>query len=71
MSILKKYNIIKDGDESEIVNEVRLKEYAQNLYTANRDDETPPPCEKVLTVEQAVRNIEWAGEEVEFLNYLI
>ena len=61
----KKYTIIKDDDEPEVVDEKRLKEYAQNMYDANRDDETPPPHKKVLTIEQAIRNIEWAGEEVE------
>lgn len=61
----KKYTIIKDNDEPEAVDEKRLKEYAQNMYDANVDDESPPPHKKVTTVDQAIRNIEWAGEEVE------
>ena len=34
------------------------------MYNANVDDEFPPPYKKVTTVEKALRNIEWAGEEV-------
>ena len=65
VSSSKKFTIIKEDDEPEVVDETRLKEYAQNMYNANVDDESPPPCKKVTTVEQAIRNIEWAGEEVE------
>ena len=63
--LFKKFTITKDDDEPEVVDETRLKGYAQNMYNANVDDEFPPPYKKVTTVEQAIRNIEWAGEEVE------
>jgi hypothetical protein len=63
-----KYRILKDGDEPEDCDERRLKEYAQNMYHANLDAlDNPVPHKKVLTVSQAIGNINWAGEEVEVL----
>jgi hypothetical protein len=50
-----------DMDDSEMTQE-RLMEYAQNIADANESEEVPH--KKVMNINQAIANAEWAGDIV-------
>jgi len=58
----KKWTVHIDGlDEPEVMDKARLIEYGRNISKANKGDDVPEVA--VNTVEQAINNAIWAGDE--------